>query len=108
MHGKLSLQRPRSISERAAWVAAVSALTLTLALGGCRAGAHTENIQSTIQQGQSGVSGAAGATTGSSNNPSLQQLEGIDSQNQSDIQQLDSAQNDAGVNYSSQEDQTQP
>jgi hypothetical protein len=105
MHGKLSLQRPRSISERAAWVAAVSALALTLALGGCRAGAHTGNSQSTIQQGQSGASGATG---GSSNSPSLQQLESVDSQNQSDIQQLDSAQNAAGVNYSSQENQTQP
>ncbi|HZC05610.1 MAG TPA: hypothetical protein VE338_08210 [Ktedonobacterales bacterium] len=41
-------------------------------------------------------------------NPSLQQLESVDSQSQSDIQQLDSAQIDAGVNYSSQENQTQP
>lgn len=105
MHGKLSRQRPRSISERAAWVAAVSALALTLAVGGCRAGAHTGGSQSTIWQGQSG---AAGASTGSSNNPSLQQLESIDSQNQSVIQQLGSAQNDAGVNYSSEENQTQP
>ena len=113
MRSEMASRRSRSFSQRAAWVVAASALTLTLALGGCRAGGN----QPTIQQGQSGVSGAStgsttgassGASTGGSNNSSLQQLETIDNQNQSDSQQLNSAQSDAGVNYSSQENQTQP
>ncbi len=107
---------PRSWLQRAAWVFAASALALTLALGGCAA-PHARNGGSpTIQQTQGGSSSATGtstgastgATTGSSNSAALQQLQNIDNQNQSDSQQLNSAQNDAGVNYASQENQTQP
>lgn len=113
MRTEMALRHSRSFSQRAAWVVAASALTLTLALGGCRAGARNDGAQPTIQQNQSGASSvSAGSTTGSStgasNNSSLQQLENIDNQNQGDSSQLNSAQNDAGVNYSSQENQTQP
>jgi hypothetical protein len=105
---------PRSWSQRPAWVFAASALALTLALGGC-ATPHARNGGSpTFQQTQGGSSAtgtsagsSTGATTGSSNS-SVQQLQNIDNQNQSDSQQLNSAQNDSGVNYSSQENQTQP
>jgi hypothetical protein len=104
----------RSWSQRAAWVFAASALALTLALGGC-ATPHARNGGSpTFQQTQGGSSAtgtsagsSTGATTGSSNS-SVQQLQNIDNQNQSDAQQLNSAQNDSGVNYASQENQTQP
>jgi hypothetical protein len=96
-------------------VLAASALALTLALGGCRAGARTGGSQ-TIQQTQGGATSASSASngagstgsTGSSNSAALQQLQTIDNQNQSDSQQLNAAQSDAGVNYSSQENQTQP
>ncbi|MGH2503079.1 MAG: hypothetical protein ACRDID_11245 [Ktedonobacterales bacterium] len=111
--------RSRAWSQRAAWFFAASALTLTLALGGCRAGAHNTGSQTPpqTQQAPSGAPGAPGAssagsstgsTTGASNSSSLQQLENIDSQDQNDSQQLNSAQNDAGVNYSSQENNTLP
>jgi len=105
---------PRSWSQRAAWVFAVSALALTLALGGCAPRARNSGSPA-IQQTQGGASttgtsagSSTGATTGSSNSAALQQLQTIDNQNQSDSQQLNSAQNDSGVNYASQENQTQP
>lgn len=112
--------RSRAWSQRAAWFFAASALMLTLALGGCRAGAHNTGSQTPpqTQQAPSGAPGASsagsstgsttGSTTGSSNSSSLQQLENIDSQDQNDSQQLNSAQSDAGVNYSSQENNTLP
>lgn len=103
---------PRSLSQRAAWFFAASALTLALALGGCRAGAHNSGSQTPpqTQQAPAGAtsSSSTGATTGSTNSSSLQQLENIDGQDQSDSSQLNSAQNDAGVNYSSQENNTLP
>lgn|SRR5512146_1480660 len=112
MSGSTSSFRSRSLSQRAAWLFAASALTLALALGGCGAGArHSSNPPATqqTQQTQSGSSSAtSGATTGSSNSSSLKQLETIDSQDQGDSQQLNSAQNNAGVNYSSQENNTLP
>jgi hypothetical protein len=101
--------RSRTWSQRAAWLFAASALALTLALGGCRAGAHNTGSQ-TPPQSQQAPSGAPtpGSTTGSNNSSSLQQLENIDSQDQNDSQQLNSAQSNAGVNYSSQENNTLP
>lgn len=107
---------PRALSQRLAWVFAASALTLTLALGGCRSGARNGGAP-TIQQTQGGAttgtsSGAStGSTTGStspSNSAALQQLQSIDNQNQSDAQQLGAAQSGAGVNYASQQSQPQP
>ena len=111
-----SLPRSRSLSQRMAWVFAASALALTLALGGCRSSAHNGGAQTTqqTQGGAAGVTsgGSSGAATsssaGGSNSAALQQLQGIDNQNQSDAQQLNSAQSSAGVNYSSQQNQTQP
>lgn len=112
--------RSRTWSQRAAWLFAVSALALTLALGGCRAGAHNTGSQTPpqSQQAPSGAPGGSstgstsgstpGSTTGSNNSSSLQQLENIDSQDQNDSQQLNSAQSNAGVNYSSQENNTLP
>lgn len=116
MRGSTSRFALRSLSQRAAWLLAASALSLTLGLGGCRAGAHNANNPPTTQQTQQTQSGSSsvtsgatsGATTGSSNAFSLQQLQSIDSQDQSDSQQLNSAQNNAGVNYSSQENNTLP
>ena len=103
--------RSRSLGQRAAWIFAASALTLTLALGGCGSAARNGGTQAT-QQTQSGASSATGASNGSnasgSNSAALQQLQGIDNQNQSDAQQLNSIQSAAGVNYSSQQNQTQP
>lgn len=103
---------PRSLSQRAAWFFAASALALALALGGCRAGARNTGSQTPpqTQQAPAGAtsSSSTGATTGSTNSSSLQQLENIDGQDQSDSSQLNSAQNDAGVNYSSQENNTLP
>ena len=130
MRGEISLPRARTLGQRAAWVFAVSALALTLSLGGCRAGgAHNTGGQA-IQQNQSGggvgatggsasttggttsstngSNGTSNGSTGSSNSAALQQLQTIDSQNQNDASQLNQSQGDAGVNYSSQENQTQP
>lgn len=105
-----STAHPRSLSRRAAWFFAASALTLALALGGCRAGARNTGSQTPqIQQTQQAPAGAtSGPSTGATNSSSLQQLENIDSQDQNDSSQLNSAQNDAGVNYSSQENNTLP
>ena len=103
--------RPRSLSQRAAWFFAASALMLALALGGCRAGAHNTGSQTPpqTQQTQQAPAGAtSGPSSGSNNSSSLQQLENIDSQDQGDSSQLNSAQNDAGVNSSSQENNTLP
>lgn len=112
MSGSTSRFASRSLSQRAARLLAASALTLALALGGCRAGARNANNPPTTQQTQQTQGGSSsatsGATTGSSNASSLQQLENIDSQDQSDSQQLNSAQDNAGVNYSSQENNTLP
>lgn len=94
---------PRSLRQRVAWMCAASALTLTLALGGCRAGA----VHQTTQPSGASTSSATGAGA-SSNSAALQQLQSIDTTNQSDTQQLNSVQSDAGVNYSSQESQTLP
>jgi negative regulator of sigma E activity len=119
---RVSTAHPRSgaWSQRVAWFFAASALTLTLALGGCRTGANNNSSNSgnqtpsQTQQSSSATSGVSsggsstGSTTGSNNSSSLQQLENIDSQDQNDSQQLNSAQNDAGVNYSSQENNTLP
>lgn len=118
------LRSGQPVGRRVAWLFAASALTLTLALGGCRSGAARQNGGQPIQQTQGGSS-VAGSTSGSSTSsttsssssstgstPSggsaLQQLQGVDQQNQNDQQQLNSAQNNAGVNYSSQENQQQP
>ncbi len=108
MRNEMAYRRSQSLSRRAAWLVAASALALTLALGGCRAGARTGGSQSTVQQTGASAGTTTGPSAGSSNSSSLQQLENIDNQNQSDSQQLNSAQNDAGVNYSGQENQTQP
>ena len=121
MRGEIGLPRPRTLGQRAAWVFAASALALTLTLGGCRAGGARNAGGQTIQQNQSSGVGSTGAatsssnnstsstsSTGSSNSAALQQLQSIDSQNQNDASQLNQSQSDAGVNYSSQEIQTQP
>ncbi len=105
MRGQTSLTHSRTLGKRLALIFAASALTLTLALGGCRSGARGQ----TIQQTQGGASSDAGAgSTTSSNSAALQQLQSIDDQNQSDAQQLDATQSGASVNYASQESQTQP
>jgi hypothetical protein len=96
---------------------AVPALALTIALGGCRAGnAHNTNSGAPVSQ-NSNSSGAPSATgtsstgaggTSTSSNAALQQLENADNQNQGDQQQLNNAQNNAGVDYSSQDTPIQP
>lgn len=105
MDGRTARSRSRSLGQRAAWIFAASALTLTLALGGCGSAARNGGTQAT-QQTQSGASNGSNAS--GSNSAALQQLQGIDNQNQSDAQQLNSIQSAAGVNYSSQQNQTQP
>jgi len=115
MRGRTTLTGQRALGQRLAWVFAAAALTLTLALGGCRASARNGGAQG-AQQTQSGATtGASHASTGStagsatpSNSAALQQLQTIDNQNQSDLQQLSSAQSGAGVNYTSQQSQAQP
>lgn len=119
---RVSTTQARSLTwpRRAAWFFAASALALALALGGCRAGAHNTGSQTPpqTQQAPSGAPGGSttgstsgstpGSATGSNNSSSLEQLQNIDSQDQNDSQQLNSAQNNAGVNYSSQENNTLP
>lgn len=112
MRSQATLVPSRALGQRLAWVFAASALTLTLALGGCRSGARNGGAQ-TIQQTRSGAStstnsGAATRSATSSNSAALQQLQTIDNQNQSDTQQLNAAQTGASVNYTSQQSQTQP
>jgi len=104
----------RSLARRAGLMLAIPALALTIALGGCRASARNGNTNggATVTQSASGT-GSSSATstsgTGSSNsNAALQQLETIDSQNQTDQQQINSAQNNANVDYSSQDSPIQP
>lgn len=107
MSGQASAAFSRRVGQRLAWALAASTLVLTLALGGCQSGAHhaSQGNQTTQQQ-------ASGTTTGSSstgaNSAALQQLQTIDNQNQSDAQQLSGAQSAAGLNYASQDNQTQP
>ncbi len=97
----------QSLARRAGWMLGVSALALTIALGGCRAGAR--NTGAPVSQGANSSTSATSATSsGSGSNAALQQLEGVDSQNQSDQQQLNSAQNSAGVDYSIQDSPLQP
>jgi hypothetical protein len=103
------------MSLRLAWLFAASALVVALGLGGCRAGArNSTGGAQTTQQSQSGApSGAKTGSTnsgapGSSNSTTLKQLQTIDNQDQSDSQQLNSAQTSAGVNYISQSSNTIP
>lgn len=106
MYVKTSQKGVSGLRRHASVYVAVAALAATLALGGCRTGAaHTT---SPSIHGAGSLSNGAGSATGSSNSSSLQQLQSIDSQNQNDTQQLSGAQSSAGVNYSSQESQTQP
>lgn len=112
MQGQARCTRPRAFRQRLAWTFVATALTLTLALGGCRATAHNSGAPFS-QQAQGGTSSGAptGSTTssgGSSDSAAVQQLQSIDSQNQSEQQQLDAAQSGAGVNYTSQQGQAQP
>ncbi len=106
MYVKTSQKGVSGLRRQASVCVAVAALAATLALGGCRTGAAHTTSPST--HGAGSISNGAGSTTGSSNSSSLQQLQSIDSQNQSDTQQLSGAQSSAGVDYSSQENQTQP
>lgn len=94
-----------------------SALVLAIALGGCRGGSarnggNNGNSGVTVTQSATGTgSSGATSTTGSSgpgSSAALRQLEQIDSQNQTDQQQLGSAGSDAGVDYSSQDSPIQP
>lgn len=99
----------QSLARRAGWMLGVSALALTIALGGCRAGARNNNSDVPVSQSTSGSSSATGATSsGTGDNAALQRLEGADTQNQTDQQQLNSAQNSASVDYSSQDSPLQP
>ncbi len=100
----------RSLARRAGLMLAIPALALTIALGGCRAGnAHATNGGASVSQSASGASGATSTGSGgSTSNAALQQLESIDNQNQNDQQQLNSAQQNAGVNYSTQSSAIQP
>jgi hypothetical protein len=107
----------RSLARRAGLMLAIPALALTLALGGCRASARNGNTNgggsATVTQsaGGTGSSSATSTTSGSGgggSNAALQQLENVDSQNQTDQQQLNSAGNNAGVDYSSQDNPIQP
>lgn len=107
----------RSLGRRAGMMLAIPALALTLALGGCRAGSARNtsggNGGATVSQSAgSSSSSATGATStgssGSTSNAALQQLESVDSQNQTDQQQINSAGSNAGVNYSSQSGTVQP
>ncbi len=95
-----------SLARRAGLTLVIPALALTIALGGCRAGARNGNNNNggpTVTQSATSTS-----TSGSGSNASLQQLENIDSQNQTDQQQLNSAGSSAGVDYSSQDNPLQP
>lgn len=98
----------RSLKQRGAYALVACGLALTLALGGC--GARSGSGVATQQTTSGTTSGAStGATTGgSANSAAIQQLQGVDSQNQSDASQLSAAQNDAGTNFSTQENETQP
>lgn len=109
MNGQASSASPRALGQRLVWAVAAAALTLTLALGGCAAGAHHANQGAQTTQQQSGAtSTSAGGATAGSNSAALQQLQAVDNQNQSDSQQLISAQGAAGVNYASQDTATLP
>lgn len=112
MNGQTSFAGPRTLGQRLAWAVAALALVLTLALGGCRAGAHSANQGNQTTQQQSGATPggttSAGGATAGSNSAALQQLQTIDNQNQSDSQQLNSAQSSASVNYASQDTETLP
>ena len=108
MNGQASSAGLRALGQRLAWAVAAAALTLTLALGGCAAGAHHANQGAQTTQQQSGVATSAGGATAGSNSAALQQLQVVDNQNQSDSQQLTSAQGAAGVNYASQDTATLP
>ncbi len=105
-----------SLARRAGMALAIPALVLAIALGGCRAsgarngnGAGAGNSGVPVTQSTSGTgSSSATSTSGSGSNAALRQLESVDSQNQTDQQQLNSAGSSAGVDYSSQDNPLQP
>lgn len=108
----------QSLVRRAGWMLGVSALALTIALGGCRASARNGGnngnngvpvTQSTSGTGSSSATSATSSgSSGSGSNAALQQLESVDSQNQTDQQQINAAGGDAGVDYASQSNSIQP
>ncbi|HEU0027494.1 MAG TPA: hypothetical protein VFQ25_10295 [Ktedonobacterales bacterium] len=106
----------RSLGRRATVMVAIPALVLAIALGGCRAsGARNGgngNSNVPVTQSTSGSGSSSTATTsnsgGGGSNAALQQLESVDSQNQTDQQQLGSAGSAASVDYSSQDNSIQP
>ena len=108
----------RSLARRASVMVAIPALVLAIALGGCRAsgarngnGAGAGNSSVPVTQATSGTGSSSATSAGNSSsgsNGALRQLEIIDSQNQTDQQQLGAAGGDASVNYSSQDNSIQP
>ena len=105
-HGRAGLAG-RTLARRAGLALAIPALTLALALGGCRAGAarNANNTNPPVTQSTNGNGSPSAANTpGASNsNAALQKLENADNQNQTDQQQINNAGSNAGVDYSSQD-----
>lgn len=99
----------RSLARRAGLLLAIPALTLALALGGCRgAAAHNTNSNTPGVQSGGSTSSSGGTSTSGGNNPALQQLQNADNQNQTDQQQLNGAASNAGQDYSSQDTPLNP
>jgi hypothetical protein len=114
----MGVQMPgrRPLARRASVMVAIPALVLAIALGGCRAsgarnGAGAGNSNVPVTQSTSGTGSSSVTSTGNSgggSNAALQQIEQLDSQNQTDQQQLGAAGSDASVDYSSQDNSIQP
>ncbi|HUY77265.1 MAG TPA: hypothetical protein VMV29_10870 [Ktedonobacterales bacterium] len=101
-----------TLTRRFAWGVAIVGLGLTLVLGGCGARTARQGNGAAVNGQQTQTTGAntsAGTpTTAASSSSAAQQVLNLDQQTQNDTGTLDNAQNDANIDYSSQDTPTQP
>ena len=102
-----------TLARRFAWAVAIIGLGLMVVLGGCgartaRQGAGAAANGQTTQQTTGANTSVSTATTAATSSSAAQQVLNLDQQTQNDTSTLDNAQNDANVDYSSQDTPTQP
>lgn len=102
----------RLLARRSVWALSALALVVMLTLAACGGqSAHQgnnggANTGATTTNTSTAPSSTGGSNNGGSNN--AQQAESADQQIQAALQAMDAAQNDANVNYGSQDNPVQP